>query len=143
MQKIWQQLSQKRAADLANELLGAIRSGKTQTQLAIQYGLAWHTTLGAKYGQAGTAAAKLIAAAFGLAKPKSHDISAAVVELNSSYAVLRLDKVYEDKSSKEISKMDNIIKFLPEAFGQYDYQSLMNNLMRQAKIEITDKVEDR
>ena len=141
-QKLREQAAKKSAADLANELLGAIRSGKKQTELASQYGLVWNTTLGAKYGQVGVNA-KLIDAVFGLAKPKSQDVSAALVELKDGYAVLRLDKVYDNKSSKEISKIDNNLKVLSAAFGQFDYQSLLDNLMRQAKIEITDKAEER
>ena len=141
-QKLREQAAKKSAADLANELLGAIRSGKKQTELASQYGLVWNTTLGAKYGQVGVNA-KLIDAVFGLAKPKSQDVSATLVELKDGYAVLRLDKVYDNKSSKEISKIDNNLKVLSAAFGQFDYQSLLDNLMRQAKIEITDKAEER
>ncbi|MBU0743918.1 MAG: SurA N-terminal domain-containing protein [Gammaproteobacteria bacterium] len=141
-ERLKRQIVEKKGSDFANELLQALHDGKTQAQLASQYGLVWNKVLGVKYGQSG-ANAKLIEASFGLAKPKDKVVSAVIVELGDSYAVLRLDKVYAGQLSKETTKAQNALKSLPEVWGQFEYQTLINNFMHRAKIKIFSEVEDK
>ena len=141
MEKLQHEEAQKKAYDFAEELLAALNSGKSDSWLASEHSLVWHKVSGAKYATS-REGNKLIEQAFSLTKPQGQKISALITNIGNESVVLRLDRVYDDNSDKENMKLGNLGKFLPEVFGAVDYQTLVNVCMKQAKIEIIDKVDD-
>ncbi|EKE01340.1 MAG: hypothetical protein ACD_21C00156G0007 [uncultured bacterium] len=133
---------QKMAYDFSQELLGELRKGKTGSEeLAKKYGFAWNSIINASYGQHNNA--QLVEAAFDLTQPGSNEVSATVVDLRGGYAVLQLTKVYESQSTKEATEKIDIVKYLPERLGKFDYQLLIDGLMGKAKIKRYEEAEDK
>jgi peptidyl-prolyl cis-trans isomerase D len=143
LQKLQREKAQKKVDEFANQLLAKLQEGKTLQQLVKEYGLTWHKTYNAKYGEAGINA-KLVDKVFSLHKPEAANNSFAMVELNGSRTVLHLDKVYDASSQKdEVLKQDRKLKLIVQKLGRFDYQVFLDNLMGKAKIKIFKKSENK
>ncbi|MDR1057757.1 MAG: SurA N-terminal domain-containing protein [Coxiellaceae bacterium] len=139
LNKLRTQEAKRRASLFAHELLQALRSSKTEAELIKQYDLVWHRIQGAKFGQSNKDA-KLVDAVFGLARPQAKDVSVGLVEHDSDYVILRLDRVYDVTSTQETITEANFFRSLPDILGSFDYQFLLDSFVQQAKIKIFDKV---
>ncbi len=139
-EKLRREEADKQASKLADEVLKAINDNKTDMEVARQYNLVWRKLSGTKYGEVG-GNARLVESVFSLAKPSAQKISASKVDLEKGYAVVRLDRVYDEVGSSINTELGNTIKFLPEKFGHYEYQTLIDTFMSQAKIEVINKTE--
>lgn len=141
VEKLQHEEAQKQASSLADDVLQALNSGKTEAEIAHQYNLIWRKLSGVKSDEINNVPPHLIDAAFSLPRPHAQKISATKINLEKGYAVLRLDRVYDEAAPKNDAEVNNTIKLLPEKFGQYEYQTLIDTLMRQAKIEVINKTE--
>ncbi len=134
--KLSYQQGEELAKEAADKVLLELKSGKSQGEIARQYGGGWRKLSGIK-SDSKVVDTNLIHTAFSLFHGDKQ-ISASQVKLDDGYAVVYLDKIHQGNNS---GNNPALVSSLPKLMGYFDYQNLIAVLIKSAKVKILQKDE--
>lgn len=128
-----QELSKQRAQDIVQ----ALREGQNVSNLSKKYGFVWRKVNKVTRDFAGIDK-NIVKAVFALPKPQYQKNAANLVDLQGKgFAVVQVTNVYDGMAKKTTDKtQQGIFSGMQNAWGQYEYNLLVNDAMQKAKITI-------
>lgn len=130
------------AEQIADKLLEGLLAGKSEKALASEYKVVWYSSMGVKWGDKDPRR-DMVVKVFTLPHPNEQNIVATKIKGSDGYAVIRLDRVYYIKKHDITTEQKaEEVKFFSDSYGQYDYQSLVASLMKEAKVKILKETKE-